>query len=207
MIVWDFITQNTWDITRSSAFIALACYTVSVAWGISLTARSFRPPVAPQFDYHRFVSVIGLLALLTHVGTLLADRFARVEVGTLLGLGPSWAVRTGVAAFWLTIALPLSFRLKQRKWLSQRFWRRFHYLGYSVWALALAHGLWVGTDTGSVYALLAYGASAAAVAGTAWWRWFEVVPKAAQKRPPVAVEPDQAHIPLRPESRPERQAA
>ena len=69
------------------------------------------------------------------------------------------------------------------------------------------HGLWIGTDTGSVYALLAYGASAAAVAGTAWWRWFEVVPKAAQKRPPVAVEPDQAHIPLRPESRPERQAA
>jgi hypothetical protein len=196
-----------WEITRASAFLAFSCYTITVVWGIALTARSFSPPVSPQFDYHRFVSVIGLLAVLTHVGTLLADRFARVEVGTLLGLGPSWAVRTGVAAFWLTIALPLSFRLKQRKWLSQRFWRRFHYLGYSVWALALAHGLWIGTDTGSVYALLAYGASAAAVAGTAWWRWFEVAPKAAQKRPPVAVEPAPAPIPLRPESRPERQAA
>jgi DMSO/TMAO reductase YedYZ heme-binding membrane subunit len=129
--------------------------------------------------------VLGLLALLTHVSTLLADRFADVEVATLLGLGTSWSVRAGVAAFWLCIAIPLSFRLKQRKWLSQRFWRRFHYFGYGVWGLALTHGVWVGTDSGSPYALTAYGLSAAAVAGTAWWRWFEVAPKTAHKSRPV----------------------
>ena len=118
-------------------------------------------------------------------------------------MGPSWAVRAGVAAFWLTIAIPLSFRLKQRKWLSQRFWRRFHYFGYGVWALALTHGVWVGTDTGSTYALLAYGRSAAAVAGTAWWRWFEVAPKAARagRHAADAKRP----VPLaRPEAEPER---
>jgi len=195
-----------WEITRASAFLAFACYTVTVVWGISLTARSFSPPVSPQFDYHRFVSVIGFLAVLTHVGTLLADRFAHVEVGTLLGTGSSWAVRAGAAAFWLTIAIPLSFRLKQRKWLSQRFWRRFHYLGYSVWALALAHGLWVGTDTGSVYALLAYGGAAAAVAGTAWWRWFEAAPKAL-KRASAVTEVMPAPVPIRRETTPERRAA
>ena len=196
-----------WEVTRASAFIAYACYTIAVVWGIALTARSFRPPVSPQFDYHRFVAVLGLLALATHVATLLADRFAHVEVATLLGMGASWAVRAGVAAFWLAIAIPLSFRLKQRKWLSQRFWRRFHYFGYGVWALALTHGVWVGTDTGSTYALLAYGLSAAAVAGTAWWRGFEVVPKQAQRARPAAVEPAPAVRALRPESEPERQAA
>ena len=196
-----------WEVTRASAFVAFACYTIAVCWGIALTARSFRPPVAPQFDYHRFVSVLGLLALLTHVGTLLADRFAHVEVASLAGLGTPWSVRLGVAAFWLTIALPMSFRLKQRKWLSQRFWRRFHYLGYSVWALALAHGILVGTDTGSAYALAAYGTSAAAVSGIAWWRWFEVAPTAkARPRPLHAVEqPPEAASP--PSPAPERQAA
>ncbi len=196
-----------WEVTRASAFIAYACYTIAVVWGIALTARSFRPPVAPQFDYHRFVAVLGLLALATHVTTLLADRFAHVEVATLLGMGASWSVRAGVAAFWLAIAIPLSFRLKQRKWLSQRFWRRFHYFGYSVWALALTHGVWVGTDTGSTYALLAYGLSAAAVAGTAWWRWFEVVPKSAQRSRPAAVAAAPAPRVIRPEGEPERQAA
>ena len=48
-----------WEVTRASAFVAYACYTIAVVWGIALTARSFRPPVAPQFDYHRFVSVLG----------------------------------------------------------------------------------------------------------------------------------------------------
>jgi sulfoxide reductase heme-binding subunit YedZ len=195
-----------WEVTRASAFIAFGCYTVAVVWGIALTARSFTPPVAPQFDYHRFVSILGLVALSTHVGTLLADRYAHVETITLFGVGTSWSVRAGVAAFWLSIAIPLSFRLKQRKWLSQRFWRRFHYFGYSVWALALTHGLWVGTDTGSTYALIAYGASAAAVAGTAWWRWFEVAPKAA-RRAQRAADAGPPSDPLRPDLRPERQAA
>jgi methionine sulfoxide reductase heme-binding subunit len=196
-----------WEVTRASAFVAFACYTVAVVWGIALTARSFSPPVSPQFDYHRFVSVLGLLALITHVSTLLADRFAHVGVGTLLGLGPSWGVRAGVAAFWLTIAIPLSFRLKQRKWLSQRFWRRFHYLGYAVWALALVHGLWVGTDTGSRYALVAYAASAAVVAGTAWWRWFEVAPKAARSARTAGAEAKRPVAVARPEVEPERQVA
>ena len=194
-----------WEVSRASAFIAYACYTVAVVWGIALTARSFTPPVAPQFDYHRFVSVLGMAALGTHVGTLLADRFAHVEVATLLGFGASWPVRAGAAAFWLAIAIPLSFRLKKRKWLSQRFWRRFHYFGYSIWGLALVHGVWVGTDTGSTYALVAYGASAAAVAGTAWWRWFEVAPKADRKRSAPSLTPAPAALPA--ETRSERQAA
>jgi predicted ferric reductase len=196
-----------WEVTRASAFVAYMCYTIAVVWGIALTARSFTPPVAPQFDYHRWISVLGLLALLTHVSTLLADRFAHIEVVTLLGLGTTWSVRAGVAAFWLCIALPLSFRLKQRKWLSQRFWRRFHYFGYGVWALALTHGVWVGTDTGSPYALSAYGLSAAAVAGTAWWRWFEVAPKAARTSRPALVEALPAPRVVPDEALPERRAA
>ena len=168
-----------WDVTRSSAFIAFACYTISVAWGISLTARSFRPPVAPQFDYHRFVAMLGFLALLTHVGTLLFDKYSGIHLATLFGIHAQWPVILGAIAFWIALALPFSFHLKQRKILvNQKFWRRFHYLGYSVWALALVHGIAQGTDTGSIWALAAYGSSAAIVGGVAWWRWFEAPLKA-----------------------------
>jgi len=174
-----------WDVTRSSAFIAFACYTISVAWGISLTARSFRPPVAPQFDYHRFVAMLGFLALLTHVATLLFDKFATdVTWKTLFGVGARWEILLGVIAMWIALALPVSFHLKQRKWLvNQKFWRNFHYFGYSVWALALVHGIAKGTDTGSIWALAAYGTSAAVIGGVAWWRWFEAPLKKPAKRP------------------------
>jgi DMSO/TMAO reductase YedYZ heme-binding membrane subunit len=172
------LSTALWDVTRASAFVAFACYTVSVAWGIALTARSFRPPVAPQFDYHRFVAVLGFCAVLVHVGSLLTDEFADVDAATLVGAGASWPVRAGVVAMWLAIALPLSFQLKQRfKLLSQRAWRRFHYFGYAVWALALVHGIAAGTDAGALPATVAYGASAALVAGVAWWRWLEAPPK------------------------------
>jgi hypothetical protein len=175
-----------WDVTRSSAFIAFACYTVSVAWGISLTARSFRPPVAPQFDYHRFVAMLGFLAMCTHVGTLIFDKYSGIHLKTVIGIGADWKVLLGVIATWIAAALPFSFHLKQRKWLvNQKFWRAFHYFGYSVWVLALVHGITKGTDTGSVWALAAYGTSAAVIGGVAWWRWFEAPLKKPAKRPPA----------------------
>jgi hypothetical protein len=180
-----------WVVPRSSAFIACACYTISVAWGISLTARSFRPPVAPQFDYHRFVAMLGFLALCTHVGTLMFDKFAGIHPKTLLGIHTPWEVLLGVIAFWIAIALPFSFHLKQRKILvNQKFWRNFHYLGYSVWALSLIHGIAKGTDTGSVWALAAYGTAAAIIGGVAWWRWFEAPLKA--RKPARTTAPTEA---------------
>ncbi len=181
------LSTAMWDVTRASAFVAFACYTISVAWGISLTARSFRPPVAPQFDYHRFVAVLGFCSVLVHVGSLLVDSYADVDPITLVGGGgASLAVRAGVVSMWLALALPVSFQLKQRfKLISQRFWRRFHYFGYAVWVLALAHGMTAGTDAGSRYAVALYGASAALVAGVAWWRWLEAPPK---RRPQRAAE-------------------
>ncbi len=83
---------------------------------------------------------------------------------------------------------------------------RFHYLGYGVWALALAHGLLVGTDTPSPYALAVYATSAASVAGVAWWRWFEVVPKSKSRAKPVRVAAKPAAV-ERSEGAIEREAA
>ena len=100
-----------WEITRASAFVAFACYTLSVAWGITLASRSFAQPVKPQFDYHRFVAMLGFASLLVHVGTLMFDDFASVDPITLVGGGgASLAVRAGVELLHMAaseIALPV----------------------------------------------------------------------------------------------------
>jgi len=183
-----------WEVSRASAFVAFVCYTLVVAWGIGLSARSWRPPAA-ALGFHRFLASLGLVALVIHVATLMLDRFARVTVASLVGLDPRPGVVLGAGALWLAVALPLSFRLRQARFMSQRAWRGLHYFGYAVWGAALVHGVMTGTDARSPWALAVYAASAAVVGGAAWYRWMETrapAPRtsaaAAPSRPvPIAV--------------------
>jgi methionine sulfoxide reductase heme-binding subunit len=161
-----------WEVARASAFVAFACYTLVVAWGIGLAARSWRPPAA-ALSFHRFLASLGLVALGIHIATLMLDRWARVTLSSLVGLDPRPGVVVGAVALWLAIAMPLSFRLKQARWMSQRSWRWAHYFGYAMWSTALIHGVMTGTDSRSPWALAMYSCSAAIVAGAAWYRWME----------------------------------
>lgn len=180
-----------WDVARASAFVAFACYTLVVAWGIALSARVWRPP-APQMAYHRFLASLGLVAVGIHVGALMLDKYAHVTFASLAGRDPRPGVVAGAAAMWLILALPLSFRLKQARFMSQRAWRSLHYFGYAVWALSLVHGIAAGTDSRSLAALAVYAASAAIVGGAAWYRWLE------RPAPAVRPAPKRERIPARP---------
>ena len=171
-----------WSIARASAFVAFGCYTLVVAWGLLLAGRAFRP-AAPQLQYHRFLSMLGLVAVGTHVVALLLDHYARVRPATLAGIGarPAWVA--GVIAFWLVVALPLSFVLQRRRLISRGTWRGLHYFGSAVWLLAFVHGVASGSDSGSPRALAAYGASAAIVGAAAGARVLGSASKPVARRP------------------------
>jgi DMSO/TMAO reductase YedYZ heme-binding membrane subunit len=141
--------------------------------------------------YHRFLASLGLVAVGIHVGALMLDRYARVTLGSLVGLDSRPGVVLGAAALWLVIALPLSFRLKQARFMTQRAWRSLHYFGYAVWALSLGHGVAQGTDSRSYPALTAYAVSAAIVGGAAWYRWL------ARPLPALRPAPRPERIPAR----------
>jgi sulfoxide reductase heme-binding subunit YedZ len=161
-----------WEIARASAMIAFCCYTLVVVWGILLAGRGFRP-AAPQMAFHRFLSSLGLAAVATHITTLMLDSYAKLHWPALAGVGTTPARAMGAAALWLTIALPLSIRLKKAGLISTRVWRALHYMGYTAWVLALVHGIASGSDTRSPFALAMYGTAGALVAAAAWWRWLE----------------------------------
>jgi sulfoxide reductase heme-binding subunit YedZ len=159
-----------WELTRASAFAAFGCYTLSVVWGITLASRSFPAPMKPEFDYHRFLSVLGFVLMLVHISTVLWIHANHVRWPAIVYIHAAPAATAGVTAMWLALLLPLSFRLKQRKRLSTGTWRSLHYLGYAVWALALLHGLGAGTDTHARPALAFYGGAGALVAAATVWR-------------------------------------
>jgi hypothetical protein len=152
-----------WSLARASAFVAFGAYTLVVAWGILLAGKRFRP-AAPQVHFHRFLAMLGLLAVFTHIGALLADQYSKVHPAMLAGIGARPAMLPGVLALWLLVLLPLSFRLRKAKWISQRVWRGFHYTAHLAWVAMLLHGVFNGTDSRSPYAIGLYGAGAAIVA-------------------------------------------
>jgi hypothetical protein len=186
-----------WEITRASAFVAFGCYTLSVTWGILVASRTLPAPAKPEFDYHRFLSSLGLTATAVHIVTVLIHHANGVHWPALFYVGARPAAIAGVTAMWLIVLLPVSFAAKRRKRLSTRAWRRLHYLGYAVWAVSLLHALGAGTDTRTRAGLAGYGLAAGVVATAAVWRLVSRRPAPARaRRPPEpAARPQVAAIP------------
>ena len=164
--------MTLWELSRACAFTAFGCYTLAVCWGILLSARSWKPAAA-QFVFHRFLSTLGLVAMVLHVVTLMFDHYAHVGLGTLAGIDHRRGVQLGVVALWLAVILPFTFKLRERKWMSIRVWRALHYLGYAMWVAILIHGIAEGTDSRAAWVLGVYAAAAGLVAAAAWWRWVD----------------------------------
>jgi hypothetical protein len=168
-----------WELSRASAFVAFGCYTLSVTWGILVASRTLPAPAKPEFDFHRFLSALGLTATTLHVTTVLIHHANGVHWPALFYVGARPAAIAGVSATWLIVLLPVSFALKRRGRLSARTWRRLHFLGYAVFVLALLHGLGAGTDTRERASLAGYGLAAGIVITAGTWRLVSRRPKRA----------------------------
>jgi DMSO/TMAO reductase YedYZ heme-binding membrane subunit len=112
---------------------------------------------------HRFIGILAGTFIGIHGAALLLDHVVPFSVGQLLVPGASsyrpLAVALGVVAAELLAALAVTNHYRKR--LPQGLWRRLHMLNFAVWALALVHGLTVGTDAFTTWALVLY-------AGSAW---------------------------------------
>jgi DMSO/TMAO reductase YedYZ heme-binding membrane subunit len=181
-----------WELTRASAFVAFGCYTLSVTWGILVASRTLPAPAKPEFDFHRFLSALGLTATALHVTTVLIHHANGVHWPALFYVGARPAAIAGVTATWLIVLLPVSFALKRRGRLAARTWRRLHFLGYAVWILALLHGLGAGTDTRERASLAGYGLAAGVVITAGTWRLVSRRPKRVPARVAVPAPAAQA---------------
>ena len=175
-----------WEIARATGLVAIVVYTLTAAWGILLAGRGIQQPKG-ALELHRSLQTLGLIAIITHVVVLLLDSYAKVEWTAVFGIDSRPAIVLGAIALWLAIALPLSFALRQRKRVSFKAWRAVHYLAYAFWASAVAHGLWIGTDTRNPVVLAGYGVAIALVVGATAWRLLGgAPPKSSRREAPAA---------------------
>lgn len=158
-----------WEIARASGFTAYGLVTVAVGLGLALSLRwqSTRWPRLITNEVHQFVTLLSLLFTLIHGLAVWVDPFMKFGWAEVLVPGsshyrPLW-VGLGIVAFYLGLAVGATSLVRSR--IGYKWWRRFHYLTFLVWALATAHGIGTGSDTRAGWGVAVYALSGLLVMG------------------------------------------
>ncbi|MFY0409308.1 ferric reductase [Solicola sp. PLA-1-18] len=165
-----------WWIARGTGVAALVAFTVATAAGALTSGSRGRSSLAVERRFlvqmlHRSAAVTGLVLLLVHAVTIVADAYVDVSAtSTVLPFTSAYepfAVGLGSLALWAFVATSVSGAVRGRLASSapaSRGWRAVHCLAYVGWALSIGHGFLAGTDSGTPWLLAVYAACVALVA-------------------------------------------
>ncbi len=168
------LSDAAWYLARGTGVVSLVLLTIVVALGIA--TRSGRPAFGlPRFavtGVHRNASLLSVLLLAIHVGTLLVDPYAHLKLVDVVlpfagAYRPVWQ-GFGTLALDLVVALVVTSLLRHR--LGLRAWRAVHWLAYAAWPFAFLHALGTGTDAGEAWLRGTAAVCAATVLAAVGWR-------------------------------------
>ncbi len=157
-----------WYLARSSAMVAYVLLWLSMLAGLMMTSRLARlwPGGPVAFDLHQHTSLLGLAFALFHALILLGDRYIQADLRQILvpfayaDHQPLW-VGLGQVGLYLLALVGLSFYVKA--WMGRSAWRLIHFLSFALFALALIHGIFSGTDSANPWIQGLYWASGGSV--------------------------------------------
>jgi predicted ferric reductase len=165
-----------WTTARAAGVTAFIALSLDVAFGLFLSTGAFDRVLsrARSVEIHRWLSSAALAMIGVHSLVLVFDRFVHFDVIDALvpftsGYRP-FAVGLGVLAAYGALVLQASFLLRRR--IGARAWRKLHYLSFVVFPVALAHGLFAGSDAGAWPMRALYLGAGTLVAGLALYRAY-----------------------------------
>jgi sulfoxide reductase heme-binding subunit YedZ len=183
----------TWYLTRIAGIIAYLLLWISTAWGIAIPSKFFDRVLhrSITFEFHQFISLLGLGFLALHMLVLLADQYMPYSVAQLLvpfisPYRPIW-VGVGVIAFYLLVLVTVTFYIRQR--IGMKAFRYIHYTSLLAYLGATVHGIYSGTDTPLSMMMLMY-AGTFLVIVFLFVYWITVI--RLDKREKAALNPRQA---------------
>ena len=157
-----------WYVNRGTGLVLVALLTLVVALGVwsARTRAGGRVPGFAVQALHRRASLLTLVLLLVHAGSAVLDEYVdirwwQVVVPRDLHYRAPW-LAAGIVATDVLVAVALTSLVRRR--LPLRAWRGLHLTAYAAWAVAVVHGLGIGTDTGTAWARWAYAGSLGVVA-------------------------------------------
>ncbi len=166
--------QSWWYVTRAAGLTSYILLWLSMVWGMAISTRFFHPAVdgSYSYDFHEFLSLLGLGFVVLHVGVLMLDKYLPFNLIQILvpfvdTYRPLW-VGLGIIGFYIFLLVTVTFYL--RKMIGSRAFRGIHLLSLLGYVGATLHGLNAGTDSALPITKVIYIATALVVIFlTAYW--------------------------------------
>ena len=143
--------QMWWYVTRAAGLTGYFLLWLSMAWGLAIANKILHPAIEGSFtyDFHEFLSLLGIGFILLHVIVLLFDRFlpfnvAQTVIPFIDTYRPFW-VGLGIIGFYLFLLVTLTFYM--RKAIGMKAFRSIHALSLVGYLGATLHGLFAGTNS------------------------------------------------------------
>jgi methionine sulfoxide reductase heme-binding subunit len=143
--------QFWWYLTRAAGLMGYFLLWLSTAWGLVVSSKILDPILerAYAYDFHEYLSWLGLAFVATHVVVLMADKYMpyniwQVMIPFLSPYRPFW-VGIGVITFYLSVLVTAAFYLKKK--IGTETFRKIHYLSLVAYLGGTLHGLFAGTDS------------------------------------------------------------
>lgn len=143
--------QFWWYLTRAAGLMGYFLIWLSTVWGLVVSSKILDRFVERAFtyDFHEFLSWLGLAFIGIHIVVLMADKYMpytlwQVLIPFLSPYRPLW-VGIGVIALYLSLLVTITFYLRTK--LGMEAFRKIHYLSLVAYIGATLHGLYAGTDS------------------------------------------------------------
>ena len=143
--------QFWWYLTRAAGLMGYFLLWLSTAWGLVVSSKILDSILERAFtyDFHEYLSWLGLAFIGIHVIVLMADKylpytFWQVLIPFLSPYRPFW-VGVGIIAFYLSLLVTVTYYLRAK--IGMATFRKIHYLSLVSYVGATLHGLYAGTDS------------------------------------------------------------
>lgn len=143
--------QFWWYLTRAAGLMGYFLIWLSTFWGLVVSSKILDPILHRTFtfDFHEYLSLIGLGFTAVHVIVLLADNYLpfslwQILIPFLSPYRPFW-VGIGIIAFYFTLLVTVTYYFRTQIGLET--FRKLHYLSLAAYLGTTLHGLYAGTDS------------------------------------------------------------
>ena len=143
--------QFWWYLTRAAGLMGYFLIWLSTAWGLVVSSKILDSILERVFtyDFHEYLSWLGLAFIGIHVIVLMADKYLpytiwQVLIPFLSPYRPFW-VGVGIIAFYLSLLVTVTYYLRAK--IGMAAFRKIHYLSLVSYFGATLHGLYAGTDS------------------------------------------------------------
>ena len=196
-------TQVTWYVTRAAGFIAYLLLWLSTVWGLAVSSRVLEGKLhgSYTYDFHQYISLLGIGFLGLHMVMLLFDQYlpysvAQVLVPLLSTYRPVW-VAIGILSMYVTLLVTVTFYIRDR--IGQKAFRVIHVFSLLGFLGAAAHGLLAGTDGPLPVVTLMYALTVLSVVFlTVFWAILVAQKRMEQKRAAQLAQKQVKHKRLHP---------